>query len=372
MAVKKGLKSFVKKGLGGLPAPRDEAAIRLAKAAVDLVTGAPTRKAAQNGAAKAKGVGPSKRPTNKPAARAKYGTVPGPALPKVERVPEDAEWQQPPVSTKTGVAKSIYKTGSKPRKYDVALLEELNEEYRDKPIVPAPRAWTSEALGAAAKNRVLWAHHSIDLKDKKVLEVGCGNGYEVWSMAHNLGADAYGVDVIQPNVWEDLVGDRVHLECLDLAVDNPFEPESFDRIVSYTVWEHVVHPHKLLKECFDILRPGGINWVRANLWAGPQASHRYRDIYFPWPHLLFSDDVIAEWDVKHGREPQGSAWVNKLSWNHYERYIHDIGYRLRSLSFTEADWDQEFYERFEDVLGRLPITDLKRDFFTAILEKPER
>jgi hypothetical protein len=100
------------------------------------------------------------------------------------------------------------------------------------------------------------------------------------------------------------------------------------------------------------------------------ASHRYREIYFPWPHHLFSDDVIAEWDAKNGRGPEGSAWVNKLTWNHYERYIHDIGFRLRALSFTKADWDEEFYQRFEDVLGRVPRWDLERDFFTAVLEKP--
>ncbi len=35
-------------------------------------------------------------------------------------------------------------------------------------------------------------------------------------------------------------------------------------------------------------------------------------------------------------------------------------------------WDEEFYRRFEDVLGRIPRWDLERDFFTAVLEKPGR
>lgn len=361
MSMKQTVKRTVRRVVSALPPPRDQAALRAARAVRDLVTGKAPQPVTRGKPARKAPVKAVPKP---------YGLVPGPALAKVERVPDDAPWQAPPVSAKEGQARSIYRTGSKPLRYDVALLEELNEEYRAKPVVPAPRQWTSEALGAGARNHILWAHHMVDLKDKKVLEVGCGNGYEVWSMAHNLGSDAYGVDVIQPNCWEDLVGERVNLQCVDLAVHNPFERDSFDRVISFTVWEHVVHPHKLLKETYDILRPGGLNWLRANLWAGPLASHRYRDIYFPWPHLLFSDDVIAEWDEKHGRAPEGSAWVNKLSWNHYERYIHDIGYRLRSLSFDGAQWDQEFYERFEDVLGRVPITDLQRDFFTAVLEKP--
>lgn len=82
------------------------------------------------------------------------------------------------------------------------------------------------------------------------------------------------------------------------------------------------------------------------------------------------DDVIREWDEIHGRSPQGSSWVNKLSWYHYERYIYHVGYRFRRLQFQDADWDEEFYQRFEDVLGRIPRSDLKRDYFLAVLEKP--
>lgn len=351
------LRSRVLSLVGKLPPPRDDAAVLALRSAKRVLTGQPER------------LVPAKPATVR---AAPYGLVPGPPLPPVAPIAPVSEWIQPAGSPKTGLAKSIYSTGSKPRRYDVDLLEELNEEYRDKPVVPAPRGQTGAELAGAARGRVAWAHNMIDLRDKTVLELGCGNGYEIWSIARNLGADAYGVDVIQPHAWEDLVDDRVHFACADLTVDNPFQKDMFDRIISYTVWEHVVHPHRLLEETFDILKPGGLQWIRANLWAGPLASHRYREIFFPWPHLLFSDDVISEWDRQHGRTTQGSAWVNKLSWNHYERYIHDLGYRRRALSFQTATWDDEFYRRFEDVLGRIPRTDLERDFFLAVLQKPAR
>lgn len=315
------------------------------------------------------------RPSDEPATRKrrKYGSSPGPkvppTVPRIETLTPDA---LPPVSDKTGLARSLYPHSKPARKYDVALLEELNEEYRTKPLVPEPRGYTSAALGADAWRRIRGVHNRIDLADKTVLEIGCGNGYEVWAMAHNLGADAHGIDVIQPNAWEDLVGDRVHLRCGDMAVENPYPEDYFDRIVSWTVWEHVVHPRKLLAESYKVMKPGGLQWLRANLWAGPKASHRYREIYFPWPHLLFSDDVIAEWDEKHGHSKRGSSWVNRLTWGHYERYIHDAGFILRGRAFDVTPIDWEFYERFEDILGRHPIEDLEKDFFSVILEKPRR
>jgi hypothetical protein len=126
----------------------------------------------------------------------------------------------------------------------------------------------------------------------------------------------------------------------------------------------------MLERTYRVLKPGGLAYIKANLYAGPKASHRYRDIYFPWPHLLFSDDVIRDWDVKHGREPRGSSWVNRLSWEQYERCIVDIGFELREVKFDIATWDEGFYRRFEDMLGRYRRIDLSRDFFTVVLEKP--
>jgi hypothetical protein len=106
------------------------------------------------------------------------------------------------------------------------------------------------------------------------------------------------------------------------------------------------------------------------LYAGPKASHRYRDIYFPWPHLLFTDETIGNWDKLHGRSKRGSSWVNRLSWAQYQSYLDEIGFVTRRVSFRKTPIDEGFYRRFEDILGRFPRRDLERDFFTVILEKP--
>src|SRR5205814_8976577 len=68
----------------------------------------------------------------------------------------------------------------------------------------------------------------------------------------------------------------------------------------------------LLQETYNVLKPGGLALIRANLYAGPMASHRYRHVFFPWPHLLFPDDVISDWFEKNGQPRRGTAWVNRL------------------------------------------------------------
>ena len=254
-------------------------------------------------------------------------------------------------------------------RYDVELFERLNAEYAERPLVPAPRRYDHEAMIESAIGRLRGVHRAIDLANRKVLEVGCGGGYELWHAAHALGADAWGVDVVERRSWPALAGDRVHLQVADLATLNPFAADTFDRAMSFTVWEHVLHPYRMLVETHRVLRPGGLFWMKANLQRGPQASHLYRHIAFPFPHLLFSDDVISDALARRGVEVDGSAWVNRLTWAHYEDYFREIGFRILALRFRETPLDEELYQRFHDVLGRYPRWELSRDFFEVVLEK---
>jgi hypothetical protein len=42
---------------------------------------------------------------------------------------------------------------------------------------------------------------------------------------------------------------------------------------------------------------------------------------------------------------------------------------MRALRFRETPLDDDFYARFEDILGRYPRWDLTKDFFEVVLEK---
>lgn len=345
------MRRAARKAVRGLPAPRDEAAVRVAHAARDLLTG----RAAPQPPKPAK----AKRNVSAPRLRRKPSPI------------DTSDWVAPPISSGHDVlTRVLYDTGATPPTFDIELFEQLNAEYADKPIIAKPTSLVASDRIEAASRRIAWADRRMDLANKTTLEIGCSNGYETWLLAHNMGCDAYGVDVNARGAWDDLQGDKVHFECTDLTVDNPFENDKFDAILSYAVWEHVTHPRALLQETFNVLKPGGRAWIRANLYCGPQASHRYRDINFPWPHLLFSEDVIREWDVKHGRAPRGPSWVNRLTWDNYKAYVDEIGFELKHLDFQTPTWDEEFYQRFENMLGRWPKRDLNRDFVLMIIEKP--
>lgn len=280
-------------------------------------------------------------------------------------------WPDPPTVEDPGrMVRTVYKTGARPPVMDLALLESLNEEYRSKPLVPEPPQSDQASREDRARRRLLDVHHAVDLAGKRVLELGCGSGFEVWYLSRHFGADAWGVDVSERSGWKSLADERTHFVCADIAEGSPFKADMFDRVISFSVFEHVVHPYAVLRELYRILAPGGIAWISANLHRGPRASHLYRELYFPFPHLLFSDDVISAYRQKHHERSGGASWVNRLTWAQYEDYLREIGFTMHSLRFSETPLDEAFYERFSHILGRYPKWDLTKDFFQTVLEKP--
>ncbi len=301
-----------------------------------------------------------------------WGRIPRRYVPRSAPREVGEHWPTPPrIDDGFAAVRTIYDTGDRPRAMDLALLESLNEEYRSHPLVPEPLRYDDTSREERARRRLLDAHRTIDLGGKRVLELGCGTGEGVWYLSHAFGADAWGVDVVERRAWQALSDERTHFLFADLATDRSFEPAFFDRVISFTVLEHVVHPWSLLSELFRIMKPGALAYVSANLHRGPRASHVYREIFFPFPHLLFSDDVTREFRAKHHGHDEGNAWVNHLTWAQYEDYFREIGFVIRALRFRDTPLDEELYERFADILGRYPRWDLTKDFFHVVLEKPK-
>lgn len=290
------------------------------------------------------------------------------ALPRLRRRQIDDEWPTPPEEEAAEFGWGTPPASPPPIRFDIELFESLNEEYASKPLVPRPRTYDVAARTSDARNRIARVASFVELDGTDILEIGCGQGEEVWLLRHKFGCRAYGIDIEPWRRWPIYRGDGVQFAIADASAV-PFGDASFDRIVTFTVWEHVAHPYRALSEAYRILRPGGLMWLNANLHRGPSASHQYRDINFPWPHLLFDEGVAREFFRRRGRE-EGFYWVNRLTYDTYQRYFDLLGFEVAHLGFTERELDREFYERFEDVLGRYPISDLTRDFFTAVLRKP--
>jgi SAM-dependent methyltransferase len=286
--------------------------------------------------------------------------------------PITAPWPDPPVIDRPMATQREPTEPAPPVHYDLALFEQLQAEYAGQDLSATAPTYDAASIAERSRKRLTTIHERIGLAGMTVLEVGCGSGLEVWHLAEHFGCDAWGIDIAARVAWPVLAGPRVHLVEGDMASGGGLASDTFDRAVSFTVWEHITRPLEAIGELHRVLKPGGLAVIRANLYRGPTASHLAREIAFPFPHLLFQDDVIAEGLGRAGRTPRGAAWVNRLTWEQYEAAFLAAGFVIRSLSFTDYPLDEAFYQRFEDVLGRYPRRDLERGFFQVTLEKPAR
>ena len=109
--------------------------------------------------------------------------------------------------------------------------------------------------------RLHYINDRVGLKDKVVLDVGCGGGILAESMA-SLGARVMGVDlgeaplaVAKLHLKES--GQKVEyrkISAEDLALE---KPESYDVVTCMEMLEHVPDPSSTIEACAKLVKPGG-------------------------------------------------------------------------------------------------------------------
>jgi SAM-dependent methyltransferase len=272
--------------------------------------------------------------------------------------------------------------------YDLALFEELNAEYESRPIVDREKlnlrrkllAPTEENLNeisqeeriqAAVKRQIIPVTKDVEIAGRHVLELGCGSGYASRAMLeHGGAAKVTGIDISRNVTWEETPDPRLTFIEGDLSAKPLVEPESVDLVVSHVVFEHVTRPLQMLSAIRDVLRNGGSAWLRMNIYTACNASHRYAEISFPWPHLLFEDEVVRQfYELHHNCPNLTTAWVNRMTVAHYLMVCQNLGFEIAKVRRRVAPIDIPFYLRFHDKLSRYAALDLETNFLNIVLHK---
>ena len=205
----------------------------------------------------------------------------------------------------------------------------------------SPEAYSETQYGWAKKSLKLFDGF-VDLKDKMVLDAGCGPGGKTIYYAEQGCKLIIGVDIDENRInfakgfAEKKNAANVKFMVASLA-ELPFESDTFDYIFLNDVVEHLRRPllENALRECKRVIKPGGKICLEFPPWTSYDASHLYDFIYIPWCQVLFSTKTLVNVVNKLNPAP---PTVGKLS--HVEHFLelNHITIKESKILFRKIDF----------------------------------
>lgn len=217
----------------------------------------------------------------------------------------------------------------KPPGKEVSADMSIKGNIREHPLISFERTYGSDFLE--------------EIKDKDVLDVGCGTGEQVVGSVLNGAARATGVDIrnIQggSQEWVNELGlsDRI---AFTTAPVRELGAASFDVAYCLNSFEHFARPDRILEDIHYVLRRNGKLFISFGPpWLAPFGCHMYFMIKYPWANVLFSERTILNVrklyrndNANKFEEVEGG--LNKMTYRRFRDYINMSNYNIESVDLT--------------------------------------
>ncbi len=185
--------------------------------------------------------------------------------------------------------------------------------------------------------RLDFIRHHAELKNARIVDVGCGGGILSEAMAQ-AGANTTGIDLAAPLL--DVarlhgIESGVHVEYRKIAAESfaGENPASCDVVTCMEMLEHVPDPAAIVEACADMLRPGGVAcfstlnrtpraWLLAIVGGEylthliPRGTHDYKRFIRP--------SELDRWARAAGLELIETAGINYEPWRKQAHLTEDV------------------------------------------------
>lgn len=134
------------------------------------------------------------------------------------------------------------------------------------------------------------------IKDKEILDFGCGSGYQVIALAKSGAKYVVGIDINH----EALRKAQDMANALDLQKKVKFNhvledtlKGRFDIVISQNSMEHFRDPIEILLEMKSALKKGGLLLITFGPpWFAPYGSHMQFFTKLPWVNIMFNEETV--------------------------------------------------------------------------------
>lgn len=172
------------------------------------------------------------------------------------------------------------------------------------------------------------------IKDKFVIDFGCGYGEDTKTLATWGAFHALGLEIRHELVEEN----RKNIQLPNCSFETNL-PQTLntkaDIIISVDAFEHFDHPDDILNKMYDCLRPGGEAFISFGpTWYHPYGGHTFS--VFPWAHFIFSEKALMKWrnQFYHDgatRFHEVAGGLNKMSIQQFENIFKQSQFIVEDL-----------------------------------------
>ncbi|MGB7925864.1 MAG: class I SAM-dependent methyltransferase [Pyrinomonadaceae bacterium] len=173
-----------------------------------------------------------------------------------------------------------------------------------------------------------------DIKDRVVIDFGCGSGAGAVEIAQHGARKVIGIDIQEKGL--EVARERAAQAGVDdRCVFTTRTDERADVIVAIDSFEHFDDPAAILQTMRGLIKPDG--YVIASFgptWYHPLGGHSFS--VFPWAHLIFTEKALIRWrsDFKSDgatRFQEVNGGLNQLTLRRFERLVEHSPFKFASF-----------------------------------------
>ena len=229
---------------------------------------------------------------------------------------------------------------------------------RVSPSGAATQCDESAYAGGSKLSSLLGESFLEEIRNRVVIDFGCGLGAQAIEMAQRGAKKVIGIDV-QEQFVEAARKRAVATGVADVCSFTIDCTERADVIVAIDSFEHFADPAAVLQTMRALVNPGGCIFVSFGpTWYHPLGGHLFS--VFPWAHLLFTERALLRWraDFKHDEATtfqEVDGGLNQMTIRRFERLV------------AESDFTFQSFETIPIRGLRMLSNRLTREFTTAIV-----
>ena len=229
-----------------------------------------------------------------------------------------------------------------------------DSEYDGALVTLLELIWGEGYMAPGGEGNVANIAEGLDMRGKRVLDIGCGLGGPAFFLARNYGANVVGTD-LEPQLIET-ARQRAKKDGLEAQTEvqvveaGPlgFPDESFDFVVSSGAFTQISNKLEMFKEVLRVLKPGGVfscyDWMKSNGDYSEDMLYWFKleGLTYAMATPELHDELLREAGFVDISVVEKSDWYHEKAREEYERLRGELYPRVVELIGKEqADFRVE-------------------------------